>query len=144
MNHMNRRTWTALCALGAALAVAVGLNLRPAMAADADGKPGMQHVEAYSEYIGLYRDALALVSDFDQIASSRSASAMSALMNVEDHFGKDKVKTIAFLERLLPKVDDRAVQRAIRIKLADLYKDSGQSDKAINQLEHLILDDPGA
>ena len=126
------------------MVVAVGVNLRPAMAADPENPLAMQRMGAVVEYMGLYREVLGLVADFDEIASSRSASAMAALLGLEEHFGKDKAKTIAFLEKLLPKVDDRAVQRAIRVKLADLYKDTGQAEKGIKQLERLILDDPGA
>ena len=33
MSRMNRKTWTALCALAVAMALAVGVNLRPAVAA---------------------------------------------------------------------------------------------------------------
>ena len=140
MNRINRKTWTALCALGVAMTLAVSVNLAPALAADRNEHPEMAKIV---EFIGLYRSVLDVVSGVDEIASSPSASAVAAIFGVDDHFKKDKAKSIAFLEQLLPKVKDQTVQRAIRMKLGDLYKDTGQTDKSVKQLESLILNQPG-
>jgi len=140
MNRINRKTWTALCALGVAMTLAVSVNLAPALAGPRDNEPDM---ETITEFVGLYRNMLGLMTDFDTIASSPSASASMAVMGVEDHFQKDKAKAIKFLEKVRHDVDDKTVQRAICIKLADLYKDTGQTDKSVKQLESLILNQPG-
>ncbi len=38
-----------------------------------------------------------------------------------------------------PPEDRESVQRAIRMQLFNLYKDSGQQDKALDQLKQLIV-----
>lgn len=87
----------------------------------------------------LFRTVLALVEDMDELANSRTGAATMALVGVEDHFS-DPRQTIDFLEGLLAKSDDPAVQRVIRIKLIDLYKNTGAPEKSRAQIRSLVLE----
>ena len=49
---------------------------------------------------------------------------------------------IAYFTKVLPQVKNEAVQRAIRVQLADLYKAAGQGDKALEQYEAMMTSAP--
>ncbi|HEX2973435.1 MAG TPA: hypothetical protein VHP11_13960, partial [Tepidisphaeraceae bacterium] len=49
---------------------------------------------------------------------------------------------VEFFEKLLPQVKNEAVRRAIQLQLTELYKAAGQQDKAMEQLESLIISAP--
>lgn len=133
MTPQTRTKWIAVGAL--ALALLPAAFLMPAQAQEAQN-PMMQQIALMSRLLNL-------VGDFTKIAESPSAAGIAATMALDDHF-KTPAEAIAFLERVLPQAKDPAVQRAIRIKLADLYKKSAQPQKAVEQLERLITGQPGA
>lgn len=95
------------------------------------------------KHIALFRHILSLVNDFTATAEKPSAAAVAAIMGLEDHI-PDPAKRIAYLEQRLPRVSDPVVQRAIRFTLADLYKKTGNSEKALEQLNSLIVNRPQA
>jgi len=49
---------------------------------------------------------------------------------------------IAYFNKVLPDVKNDSVQRAIRLQLVELYKMSGQQDKALDQLQTLMTTAP--
>ncbi len=89
--------------------------------------------------VELFRTVIGMVHDMDELANSRTGAATMALVGVEDHFS-DPRETIEFLEELLAKAGDPAVQRVIRIKLIDLYKNTGAPEKARAQIRSLALE----
>lgn len=98
-----------------------------------DGAGGMApDVEAYRAY-------LKLVEDTQRIAESPTASGVAAVFGageIVNARGTDE--TIRYFEGLLPKVRDPAVARAIRLQLADAYKQARQPDRALEQFDLLI------
>ncbi|MCX5660372.1 MAG: tetratricopeptide repeat protein [Planctomycetota bacterium] len=137
MIRLHRKQWLAAGAL--ALVLTPVAFLVPAYAQDnaGGGNPAAFHqIELMSKLLGV-------VGEFTKIADSPSASGVAATMGIDDHF-KNPAEAIAFLEKVLPQVKDAPVQRAIRVKLADLYKKSGQHEKALEQLERLMTNRPGA
>jgi len=133
MKTMTTHRWLALATLAAAVGLAVYVS-RPALAQDGAGHPP----------IALFRDLLGLIKQFDEVASSSSAAGIAAVMGTEDHFKGKPEERAKYLEGLLPKVEDKAVQRTIRITLADTYKKMGKSEKALDHLEKVIIGKPGA
>jgi len=127
----DRRSWIALTATTLLLTAFLGVGL-------AQSAPD----QGMSAQLRLLRDLIGLIDDVNKIASSPSASGVAAVMSVKDQI-KSNEDTIAYLERLLPQTSDPAVQRAIRIQLADLYKNTGQREKALAHLERLITNRPG-
>lgn len=87
------------------------------------------HLELMSQFTGL-------ISDMHDIADSASHSGVLAVMSVEDNMDADDA--IDFLEDMLKEADDETIQRSIRIKLIEFYKDVGQHDEAVEHIEALI------
>ena len=50
---------------------------------------------------------------------------------------------IEYFTKLLPEAKNPAVQRAIRVQLAELYKQAGKQDEALEQLRELIVTTTG-
>lgn len=130
LNH--RRSFVAISSLSLLLGLLLGVGV-----AQTAADPG------FSSQIRLMRDLLGLIDDVNKIAASPSMSGVMAVMGAKDQL-KNNEEAIAFLEKLLPQVNDPVVQRAIRIQLSDYYKNTGQRDKAIQQLERLIVNRPAA
>ncbi len=88
--------------------------------------------------IAVYRELLGLIQQFHAIARDKSVAGVSAVMGAEDHF-EEPEQVVAFLERMLNQANDKSIQRAIRIKLTEMYKNMGRQEDAQKQLEALIL-----
>lgn len=89
------------------------------------------------EQISLFKDVLGLIQQYAEIAGDPTASAVSAVMSVEDHISNSS-QAISFLENNLATSNNSKIKSAIRMKLLDLYSKSGQSDKAQSMLQQLI------
>ena len=79
---------------------------------------------------------LDLMQKFTRLAEDPAAAGIAGVFASKDLFGGDgdPAKAIEFFNGVLPEVKNEAVQRAVRIQLIDLYKKSGQRDKALEQL----------
>ncbi|MAE67963.1 MAG: hypothetical protein CMJ18_27225 [Phycisphaeraceae bacterium] len=132
---MKRRNW--ILVLSAASAVTLGVVFVRAATARAESLEEQQ-ANLMVSHINLYRNMLGLIQDFRAIAEDASASGVTAVLSVEDHLPR-KADQVAFMERMLPNAKDEVIRRAIRIKLAELYKDTdAPAEKGIAQLEALI------
>ncbi|MEM9414599.1 MAG: hypothetical protein AAGA29_03860 [Planctomycetota bacterium] len=87
------------------------------------------HLELMGQFTGL-------IGDMHELADSESASGVLAVMSVEDNM--DAEEAIDFLEDMLNETENETIRRSIRIKLIDFYKNSGQSDEAVEHIEALI------
>jgi hypothetical protein len=130
-----RSQWKQARTLAVGLIVGVLVSVSVAQTAGA--------VEGPMGQIRLMRELLSLIDDVRKVTDSPSASGVAAVMGVKDQMQSPQA-AIDFLERTLPQVQDPSVQRAIRIQLGDLYKNTGQKDKALAQSERLIIGKPGA
>ena len=91
------------------------------------------------------RRYLDVVDRYSRMARDPSAAGIAAVVSAADLLkprGTDAA--INYFNELLPQVKDPAVERAIRIQLAELYKTSGQQDQALEQLRTLMTSDSGA
>ena len=96
----------------------------------------MQHFE-------LMRGYIELVERFTRMARDPAAAGVAAVVAVDDMMKKrGPDAAIDYFNKVLPDVKNEAVQRAIRIQLVHLYQQSGQSDKAVEQLDALIKGAP--
>jgi hypothetical protein len=90
-------------------------------------------------HVEMLRGYLDLVEQYAQMANNPTNSGVAAVITAGDILkAKGPDSAIEYFTKLLPDVKDASVQRAIRIQLADLYKASGQSDKALEQLRTLM------
>lgn len=96
----------------------------------------MTEVKVMSMHLELYGQLVGLIQDMHEVADNSSASGVLAVMSVDDHVqGQDRIK---FLNDMLRETDDPTIRRAIRIKLIESYKDMGDNDEALEQIEALI------
>ena len=89
------------------------------------------------------RGYLEVVDRYTKISSDPTSAGIAAVVAAADVLkprGADSA--IDYFTKLLPDVKDPAVARAIHAQLADLYKQSGQQDKALDQLKTLITGAP--
>jgi hypothetical protein len=96
------------------------------------GGPAMQQYEMLRSYIEV-------VDRFSKLAQDPQAAGVAAVVSASDLLrqrGPDKA--IGYFNKVLPDVADPAVRRAIRIQLADLYKQTGETEKALEQLDMLM------
>jgi hypothetical protein len=98
--------------------------------------PGMTPEMQKFEMLRSYIDVVDRMTKMAQDPNSSGVAAVVAATDLLRQRGPDAA--INYLSKILPDVKSVAVQRAIRIQLIDLYKQAGQSDKALEQLDVLI------
>ena len=87
--------------------------------------------EAHYERLRAY---IELVDRYVKLASDPTASGVAAVMTaMELHRQKGPEAAIAYFTKILPEVKNETVQRTIRLQLVDLYRQSNQPDKALEQ-----------
>jgi hypothetical protein len=75
------------------------------------------------------------------IDDAADASGVRAVIEAEDFLkAREPQVAIDFFNKALFDAKNRPVQREIRMALYNLYKQTGQNDKALDQLQMLILD----
>ena len=91
----------------------------------------------------MMRGYIDLVDRFSRLSRDPSTAGVAAVISAADLLkprGADAA--IEYFNKMLPEVKNEAVQRAIRIQLVELYKNAGQQDKALEQLDVLIKGAP--
>lgn len=87
----------------------------------------------------MMKQYLDLVDRYAAVSRDPTTAGIAAVVAAADTLrprGPDAA--IDYFTKLLPEVKNEAVARAIRAQLADIYKQSGQQDKALDQLKTLI------
>lgn len=105
------------------------------------GRPMMRGPEA--QKFEMLRQYIDVVDRFAKMTHDASAAGVAAVVSASDILRqRGPESAIEYFNKILPEVPNKAVQRAIRIQLVDLYKQSGQADKALEQLDILIKGAP--
>jgi thioredoxin-like negative regulator of GroEL len=127
-----------LTTLLVAPALLVGLFARPAQAQE----DRLRSPEAI-QFIEAMRGYLEVIDRFSAIAQDPASSGVAAVLSAGEIFrNRSPEEAINFYTKLLPDTKNEAVQRAIRIQLAELYKNTNQQEKALEQLRTLITSAP--
>jgi hypothetical protein len=129
---MRRRsvTWLALCALPILLA-----------ASAAQASPGSEELAAIQQFVTLMKDYLDVSEFWMTMLSEPDLAAFLVAEGITEIYEEkgDKAGAIPELEKMLVKYEKNAtVVRAIRFKLRDIYKETGQTDKALSQLRAIL------
>jgi lipopolysaccharide biosynthesis regulator YciM len=75
------------------------------------------------------------------VAKDADASGVAAVLEAKELLrSKEPQVEIDFFNKALYDTKSRPIQREIRMTLADLYKAQGQNDKALDQLQQLMMD----
>jgi hypothetical protein len=104
------------------------------------GGPGL---EGRNERIEQMRNYLAVMDAFSRQSRDASQAGIAAVIAAADILkprGTDA--GIEYFTKMLPQVKNPAVQRAVRVQLAELYKAAGKQDQALEQLRELIVAEP--
>jgi len=103
------------------------------------GRPGIMMMEQVERM----RNWLDVVDRYVRMARDPVDAGIAAVITANDLLrprGADAA--ISYFTKLLPDVTNDAVKRAIRLQLIELYKASGQQDKALEHLQSLITSVP--
>jgi hypothetical protein len=107
--------------------------------------PGMRPPPPEMRRMEILRGYMDLVQQFTALSRDPTTAAVMAVSSANDLLHRDSPQAaIDYFNKMLPQVKDQTVQRAIRIKLIDLYKETGQTDKALEQLNDLMLGGPAS
>lgn len=90
--------------------------------------------------LSMFSQLLNLVNQVADLAKDPTASGVAAVFTAKDTIGEPKA-TAEFLETMLKKAENPSVIRALHMQLADIYKNMGQKDKALDHLAVLITAD---
>jgi len=89
------------------------------------------------------RNYLDVFDRYSRLSRDPAAAGVAAVVTAGEILRARGADTaIAYFNKLMPDVKNDAVQRAIRLQLIELYKMSGQQDKALEQLTSLITSAP--
>lgn len=138
-----------ICALAAAQPVPDGDRPGPPPRHDGDGPGGRERPDGPRGGPGgapprpgpfeQMRNYLELVDRYSKIANDPSTAGVAAVISTADILRPQGPKAIIeHFQKLLPDVKDPAVERAIRLQLADMYRQTQEPALAIEQLSHLI------
>ncbi len=109
------------------------------------GGPGMGRGPMNPEFMKLQmlRDYLDVVDRLTRMSRDPASSGVAAVVAASDLLrARGTDAAIEYFNKALPDVKNETVQRAIRIQLIDLYKQSGQADKALEQMDKLLKGAP--
>jgi len=82
-----------------------------------------------------------LVERYALIAKDPDAAGVAAVLQANQLLeGKDPNVVLGYFQKILYETKSRAVQRAIRMQLAEQYKTLGQTDHAMEQLQALMTE----
>ena len=87
------------------------------------------------------RGYLELVDQYTRMSRDPQTAGVAAVLAATDILkprGADAA--IAYFNKVLPDVKNPAIKRAIHGQLADLYKQAGQQDKALEELQALMTE----
>jgi len=91
----------------------------------------------------MLRDYLDVVDRLTRMSRDPASSGVAAVVAASDLLrARGTDAAIDYFNKALPDVKNETVQRAIRIQLMDLYKQSGQADKALEQMDKLLKGAP--
>lgn len=100
---------------------------------------------SWEQWVSLFRDYLDLIDEFASVSKDQSSSGVAAVVYAEDVLKAKKPQdAIDWFNQVLPEIKDPVVQRAVRLRLAELYRTTNQPDKALEQLRVLITAPPPA
>jgi hypothetical protein len=75
------------------------------------------------------------------IAGNAESSGVQAVIEARELLkSREPQVQIDFFNKALYDVKNRAIQRQVRMELYGLYKEQGQNDRALDQLQQLMMD----
>ena len=101
-----------------------------------DDQMALSRIAQWSDLTEKY---LFVVDHFARLSDNPTASAIAAALQVEEVLKDRPQDAIDYFNRTLPDVKNDSVRRVIRLQLAELYRKTNQSDKALEQIRELMV-----
>ena len=98
------------------------------------------------KYVGLMSQYLTLTEQVSDVASRPESTLFLAVEGIFEIYEqrRDAPAAIKHLERILADHgNNRTLRNIVRLKLRDIYKETGQGDKALEQLDLMIDENAG-
>jgi hypothetical protein len=96
----------------------------------------MGQVEAMRNYLDVF-------DRYSRLSRDPAAAGVAAVVTAGEMLrARGADPAITYFTKVLPEVKNESVQRAVRLQLVELYKMSGQQDKALEQLQILMTTAP--
>ncbi len=115
------------------VALLASLWLTPANAQDANA----------AQFVTLMNDYLSLADKVVDTAERREAAIFLAIEGIFEVYEqrRDAPSAVRHLSRILESYEnDRVVRNLVRFKLRDIYKETGDAEKALEQLDLIIAE----
>ncbi|MGC9454984.1 MAG: hypothetical protein ACP5HU_08965 [Phycisphaerae bacterium] len=90
------------------------------------------------------RERTELVGSMKQTVQDSESMGLIAVSGIRDDVPREPAEVIEDLEAMLKEVRTLSLRNAIRLALKDLYRNTGQQEKAIEHLRHLLLENDAA
>ena len=101
-----------------------------------DDQMALSRIAQWSDLTEKY---LFVVDHCARLSDNPTASAIAAALQVEEVLKDRPQDAIDYFNRTLPDVKNDSVRRVIRLQLAELYRKTNQSDKALEQIRELMV-----
>jgi len=89
------------------------------------------------------RNYLDVFDRYSRLSRDPTAAGVAAVVSAGEILrAKGADTAISYFNKVMPDVKNESVQRAIRLQLIELYKMSGQQEKALEQLQNLMVNAP--
>ena len=110
----------------------------------ADRNPAPGEVSGQVLQTEFFRGYLDLVARYRDLSDDPLQAKVAAVVTAADVLREQgPAASIAFFEPMASHVDDPAVERLVRLQLAEAYLAAGQRDRALEQYRRLITGDAG-
>ncbi len=111
-------------------------GMRPGDPAMGRNNPGSGQLDAMRNYLDVF-------DRYSRVSRDPTTAGLAAVVTAGEMLrARGPDSAIQFFDKILPDVKNEAVQRAVRLQLVELYKMSGQQDKALEQLQQLMTSAP--
>jgi hypothetical protein len=90
------------------------------------------------------RERVELVGSMKETVEDAEAMGLIAVAGIRDDVARKPAAVIADLEAMLEKVKTISLRNAIRLALKDLYKAEGKSEKVVEHLRQMLLENDAA
>jgi hypothetical protein len=99
--------------------------------------------QPFQEQVERMRSWLDTVDRYTRLARNPGDTGVAAVITANDLLRARGPKgAIEFFNRVLPEVKNDAVRRTIQLQMVELYKATGQQDKALEELQTLMTSAP--
>ena len=109
-------------------------------AAEQRSQPGSEELGKITSFLKVMDNYIRITQEFYGIANDRERAAAFAVMEIKSVYeqGGNRQGAIKELTDLLEKTDNRTIRNIIRFQLLDLYKQSKNTQAAMENLRNII------